>query len=319
MMSQEVADAELDRNDAGEESSIPLAPALKDTIPTVSNTSDLAIPTRKFPPGQLSSGPPEVWVPYYIHTAKCDRCQQHNTSVVQRSSRTNRQFCKACMYLNVSDGLYSVNVEGLDWSPQTASRMRLVRSTNKPRKPRQPKKLVVTPTPTRMPKRKRTEPKTSANKRPRLSEQPESGSRSENSLFVADYEASDVGEETDDNIGFGRLPPDGRFSYVGQDIQSEETMEVSRTVESSEATDESEKRPRNSIEKGKRKIPERESNNSNLPPWWEVTQAPESNVRGENPLRGNVHFSLIERRRSEFSPDTVEAADALLKMGEGTW
>jgi hypothetical protein len=319
-MPEEVADAKLDHNDAGEESPIPSTSEPQDIIPTMCNTSHLSMPTRRFPPGQLSSEPRETWIPNYYHTAKCDLCQQHNTSVIQRSSRTNRQFCKACMYRNVSDGLYSVNVERLDWSLQTVFRKQRVQSTGKPRKPKQPKKLFVTLTPTRVSKRKRKEPKTPANKRIRLAEQPESENRSENSLFVADNEASD-GEETDDDIGFGRLPPAGRFSSEGQEMQSEETMEVAKAVESPKVTDGCGERSIKS--KGKQgNTSERDSSNSKLPPWWEVTQAPDSNVRDEsraNLWRGDVRFSLIQRRRSIFSPDALEAADALLKLGEGTW
>ena len=320
-MSEEVADAKLDHNDAGEESPIPSTSAPQDIIPTMCNTSHLAIPTRRFPRGQLSSEPRETWIPNYYHTAKCDRCQQHNTSAIQRSSRTNRQFCKACMYRNVSDGLYSVNVERLDWSPQTVSRKRRVRRTSKPGKLKQPKKLFATLTPTRVSKRKRKEPKTPANKRIRLAKQPESENRSENSLYVADNEASDEGEETDDDIGFGRLPPAGRFSSEGQEMQSEETMEVAEAVESPEVTDGCGKRSIKS--KGKQgNTPEGDSSNSKLPPWWEVTPAPDSNVRDEsraNLWRGDVRFSPIQRRRSIFSPGALEAADALLKLGEGTW
>jgi hypothetical protein len=322
-MSEGVANAELDQNDAREESPMPSAPAPQDMTPNVSNTSHLAIPTKRILSGQLSSGPPEVWVPYYIHTAKCDRCGQHNTSVVQRSSRENKQFCKACMYLNVSDGLYSVNVEGLDWSPQTVLPKRRARGTSKPRKPKQPKKTVVTPTPTRVSKRKQTEPKTPATKRIRLTGQPESESRSENSLFVADEEASDEGEETDVDIGFSRLPQGGVFSSEGQEMHSGELIDVAETVEGSEATDENGERSRNSKGSEKGKASECDGNNSDLPPpWWEIIQAPGSNVRDEsrtNLWRGHVHFKLIERRRSEFSPDAAEAADALLKLGEGTW
>jgi hypothetical protein len=306
-ISQEVVDSELDRNDAAEEFPIPSTPTPQDMIPTVSKTPHLAIPTRRIPPGWLSSGPPEVWVPYYIHTAKCDRCGQHNTSVVQRSSRENKQFCKVCMYLNVSDGLYSVNVEGLDWTPQTVSIKRRGRGTSTPRKKRKPKKFIVTPTPTRVSKRKRKETKTPTAKQILLAEQPES--ESENGLFVAEDEASDEGEETDDDMGFGRLLPGGRFSSEGQVTQSEKAMEVTETVERSEAIDESGKPSRNGKGKGNGKTPEMESNNSDPAQWWELIQAPESNARDEK-----VRFSLVGRRLSEFSPEAVEAADILLMM-----
>lgn len=309
-MSEEVADAELNHNDAGEESPIPSATAPQDIIPPVSNTTHLAIPTRRIPPGQLLSGPPEAWVPYYIHTAKCDRCGQHNTSVIQRSSRSNKQFCKACMYLNVSDGLYSENVEGLDWTPQTVSVKGRARGTSKPRKPKQAKKPVVTLTPTRVSKRKRKEPKTPANKRIRPADQPESESRSENSLFVADDEASDEVEETADDVGFGQLPRGSLFSSEGH-IHSRELIDVIETVERSEATDESGKRSRNGNGKDKEEPSERDSNDSDLFPWWEATQAPVSDAQGEN-----VHFSLIEQLRSESSPEAVEAADILLMMAQ---
>jgi hypothetical protein len=136
-MSKQVADAELDHDLAGEESSIPPAPTHQDFTPTMSNTSDLAIPARISPPSQLPSESHQNWEPKYIHTAKCDRCQQHNTSVVQRNTRTNRQFCKVCMYLNISDGLYSVNDGELDWSPQSVSGKR------KPRKSKQLKKGLL--------------------------------------------------------------------------------------------------------------------------------------------------------------------------------
>lgn len=214
------------------------------------------------------------------------------------------------MCLNVNDGLSSVNVEGLDWTPQTTSVKRRVRGSSKPRKSKLPKKLDVTPTSTRVLKRKRKEPKTPANKRIRLAEQPESESRSENSLFVADDEASDEGEETDDDVGFGQLPRGGLFPSEGQ-IHSGEPNHVVDTVERPEATDKSGKRSRNSKGKEMENPSEWDSTDSDLFPWWETRQAPVSDARDEN-----VHFSLMERRRSDFSPEAVAAADILLMMAQ---
>jgi hypothetical protein len=301
IMSQGVAEAESIHNDGGEESSIQLPPASQGIAPIVQNAPDLVTPTRKLPHSQLSSGPQEVWVPYYIHTAKCDRCGQHNTSVIQRSSRENKQFCKPCMHLNVSDRIYTANVEGLDWVPQTAS----VKRTTKPRKPKQPKKvLAATPTLTRVSKRKRKEPKTTANKRIWLSEQPERQSRCEDSLFVAEDEGGDEGEETDDDVGFGRLPPGSRFPSEGQEATSAEAI-------AAEIGEHSENRVKQETES----TSVCDINKPECPPWWEQTQAPESNVRAEpreNLWDSNAQSSLIERRRSEFSPDAVAAADILM-------
>lgn len=213
------------------------------------------------------------------------------------------------MYLNVSDGLYSVNVEGLDWTPQTVSLKHRGRGTCTPQKTRKRKKFIVAPTSTRVSKRKRKETKTPTNRRILPAEQPESESESENGLFVTENEASNEGEETEDDMGFGRLPPSGRFSPEGQVMQSEKAMKVVKTVERSDVTDESGKRSRNGKGKGNGKTPEMESNNSD--PWWELIQVPESNARDEN-----VHFSLIGRRRSGFSLEAIEAADILLMMAQ---
>ena len=209
------------------------------------------------------------------------------------------------MHLNVSDRIYTVNVEGLDWVPQTAS----VKRTTKPRKPKQPKKaLAATPTLTRVSKRKRKEPKTTANKRIWLSEQPERQSRCEDSIFVAEDEGGDEGEETDDDVGFGRLPPGSRFSSEGQEATSAEAI----AAENGEHSE-------NRVEQETESTSVCDINKLECPPWWEQTQAPESNVRAEpreNLWDSNAQSSLIERRRSEFSPDAVAAADILMMLAQ---
>ncbi len=310
-MSYEVANAEFDRKDTDEESAKQAPPVHQDILPIISNALDLAIPKRKFTVGQPPSGPQEFWVPYYIHTAKCDRCGQHNTSVVQRSSFESKQFCKACMYLNVSDGIYSVNVEGLDWTAQTVSAKR--------RKPKQPSKLAVAPTSARVSKRKPKELKPRMSKRIRLTEQPESEGRGENSLFVADNGGNGDGEETDDDIGFGRLPPSRRFSSTGQKMSSMESTRIAEMAEGRRPTKGNGQWSENRKEKETENTSRRDINKPELPPWWELTQAPLSSVRDKGREKlwgGNVHFRLIGGRQYEFSSEAVTAADTLLILAQ---
>jgi hypothetical protein len=310
-MFQEVEEADFDHNDAGEDFPRQHPPVTEDVAALVPSSCNLVIPTRMTCHEQLSADP-ENWIPLHIHTAKCDRCGQHNTSVVQRSSRENKQFCKPCMHLNVSDGIYNLDVESLNWTPQNVSIKRTAKSLNPSKK-----RVAVPSSPTRASKRKLKEPKSQANKRTRLAEQPERESRSYDSLFVREDDVTQ-GEETDDNVDFGQLPSSGGlFSSDGQDTTSAESTSVAETTESTRQTEEYGEQFQNMRVKETESPSAYDFKKPEHPPWWEQIQVSESSARAEpceNSWDNDVHFSLTERRRSEFSPEAIAAANILVRL-----
>src|ERR1700721_3023877 len=76
-------------------------------------------PSKKIDNVNPGNQPHSKWEAISIHTAKCDVCSEHNTSVIQRCTRCNRQLCKKCIPKAGDDGVHSANVDELDWVPQT--------------------------------------------------------------------------------------------------------------------------------------------------------------------------------------------------------
>ncbi|KAF4617084.1 hypothetical protein G7Y89_g15065 [Cudoniella acicularis] len=72
----------------------------------------------------VSVGPSKhtVWEPLSVHTAKCDGCSKHNTAVIQRCVRCNRQLCKNCIVKVADDGIHVVNMDELKWDFVTPKR-----------------------------------------------------------------------------------------------------------------------------------------------------------------------------------------------------
>jgi hypothetical protein len=63
------------------------------------------------------------WSPISVHTAKCDRCSNHNTSVIQRCKSCNFQICKTCIGDSYDDSNHEVaNPQALDWTPDPTQR-----------------------------------------------------------------------------------------------------------------------------------------------------------------------------------------------------
>jgi hypothetical protein len=63
------------------------------------------------------------WSPISVHTAKCDRCSNHNTSVIQRCKSCNFQICKNCIGESYDDSNHEVaNPQALDWTPDPTQR-----------------------------------------------------------------------------------------------------------------------------------------------------------------------------------------------------
>jgi hypothetical protein len=67
--------------------------------------------------GSASEQPHETYVPIYIHTAKCDACNKHNESVVQRCKRCSQQFCEPCVGSGHDDGIHRFT-DNVDWGPR---------------------------------------------------------------------------------------------------------------------------------------------------------------------------------------------------------
>src|SRR3954470_19265919 len=57
------------------------------------------------------------WVPISSHTAKCDACLKHNTTIMQRCNYCNLQLCRACIPKANNDGVHLAREELLNWTP----------------------------------------------------------------------------------------------------------------------------------------------------------------------------------------------------------
>ncbi len=63
----------------------------------------------------------DKWMPISIHTAKCDNCSKHNTSVIQRCASCSFQLCRNCIG-SVDDKIHSADVVSLVWTPKVQPR-----------------------------------------------------------------------------------------------------------------------------------------------------------------------------------------------------
>lgn len=79
-----------------------------------------------------------TWEKISVHTAKCDKCHEHNTNVVQRCKLCNQQFCKNCMPGCFEDGRHEADIEKLDWTPSLVISAPNVRQ-GPPNNPKEPK------------------------------------------------------------------------------------------------------------------------------------------------------------------------------------
>jgi hypothetical protein len=59
------------------------------------------------------------WEKVSIHTAKCDKCDKHNTGAFQRCRRCNFQLCRNCIIICHQDNVHAkIDVDKLDWNPE---------------------------------------------------------------------------------------------------------------------------------------------------------------------------------------------------------
>jgi len=85
--------------------------------------SNLGYDPEATPTGPINPGntPHTEWKQVSVHTAKCDKCSKHNTSVIQRCTRCNFQLCKNCIG-NVGDQIHFADIDSLDWTPTNQPR-----------------------------------------------------------------------------------------------------------------------------------------------------------------------------------------------------
>ncbi|CZR50849.1 uncharacterized protein PAC_00723 [Phialocephala subalpina] len=83
------------------------------------------------------------WEKISVHTAKCDLCHTHNTTVMQRCKSCNQQICKKCIDHVHKDGKHEVIGE-LDWTPGPSPAAESARRTpaKNPRKKETPTKTL---------------------------------------------------------------------------------------------------------------------------------------------------------------------------------
>lgn len=67
----------------------------------------------KAKPVAMNEEPHTGFLPVYIHTAKCDMCENRNYSVLQRCVTCTSQFCYRCML--VGDGIHVVDID-MNWT-----------------------------------------------------------------------------------------------------------------------------------------------------------------------------------------------------------
>jgi hypothetical protein len=62
-----------------------------------------------------------AWLAIFTHTAKCDGCQNHNTSVFQRCNRCNKQYCQPCFVTGKADtSNHIVDLDSFVWDDKKA-------------------------------------------------------------------------------------------------------------------------------------------------------------------------------------------------------
>ncbi|KAI9738782.1 MAG: hypothetical protein M1834_008289 [Cirrosporium novae-zelandiae] len=69
------------------------------------------------------SRPPTLhnrFTPIKIHTAKCDRCNKHNTQIIYRCQDCGIQICTPCLDNAEDGGVHQVNMGHSDWTPDAA-------------------------------------------------------------------------------------------------------------------------------------------------------------------------------------------------------
>ncbi|KAE8452232.1 hypothetical protein EG329_001699 [Mollisiaceae sp. DMI_Dod_QoI] len=84
----------------------------------------------------FNHGKHKEWEAVSVHTAKCDRCHGHNTTVIQRCKRCNQQFCRTCIAVCGNDNLHEADPDKLDWNPAPFS---AAESAKRPKKPKNPR------------------------------------------------------------------------------------------------------------------------------------------------------------------------------------
>jgi len=156
--------------------------------------------------------PHDKWIPISVHTAKCDLCLVHNTSVIQRCTRCNRQLCRECLKTASNDGVHIVKEDELEWKPRPriTLRQKVTRAAaNNNAVPATPPNTasnrVVKTRATRM-----TARRTLATQRP-LSRYVNQDATDEDELFVSDmgrsYQKDSHSDDGDDGYSTGDWTP----------------------------------------------------------------------------------------------------------------